>query len=241
MRHKGLMKEKAPWTRYKDIIVMIRRAHIFYSPVRNQCYCYTKPSEYLAIAFYESGRSIAQIASDIERLVSLRNEKDRATISGLASPADFADIVAEEARQYLRSFPGNDAFRGNSQHGWFRALAGGQATNRDHLEVLYAELLYRNELTRIATRCKVFLQLRIEDAHLFDTWTWRQEQEPDKQWDRFVKIREAIHDASVFGHPAPNQGFFFEKPTEYLAIAFVKSGRPMEEVLAEIEMLAINS
>ncbi|ELR08992.1 hypothetical protein GMDG_00610 [Pseudogymnoascus destructans 20631-21] len=160
------------------------------------------------------------------------------TTLGQAFPGNFTNIVAEQARQYLMSFPGNDASGSNPQHSWFRRIARGQITDSEHLEILSDELCYRNALTGVATRYKAFLELQMEDAHLFDTWAWVQEQEPNEQWDRFSKIHDAIHDASIFGHPAPSQGFFFAKPTEYLAIAFVKSGRSMEQVLAEIKKLA---
>lgn len=235
MHHKGLMKEKEPWERYKGIVSMIRHPNIFDSPVG---LFYTKPSEYLAIAFYGTGRSMVQIASNIEKLASWRVGEYGSTASGQALPENFASIVAEQARQYLKSFPGNDASGCNPQHTWFRRLAKGQATDRDHLEVLSDELLYRNVLTRVATKCKNYLGLYIEDAHLFDTWAWLQDQQPNEQWDRYSKIHDAIFEASVFGHPAPNQGlFFFAKPTEYLAIAFVKSSWSIEEALADVRRL----
>ncbi|OBT96019.1 hypothetical protein VE01_06796 [Pseudogymnoascus verrucosus] len=211
-----LMREKAPWARYTGIVSLIRHPNIFDSPVG---LFYTKPSEYLAIAFYGTGRSMVQIASDIEKLASWRAGEYGSTASGQALPENFASIVAEQARQYLESFPGNDASGCNPQHSWFRRLAEGQTADREHLQALFDELRYRNMLTRVATRCKNYLGLYIEDAHLFDTWAWLQEQEPNEQWDRYSKIHDAIFDASVFGHPAPNQGFFFAKPTEYLAIA----------------------
>ena len=253
MHPKGIRKEIAPWTRYTNIISMVDKAHIFDPPVGNQGAFYCKPSVYLAIAFHDSGRSMAQIASDIEKLVGFSSNRvnrptEQASLSvgedissgfRLACLGSFANIVAEQARRYLKSFPGNDASGSNPQHGWFRLIAGGETTDRDHLEVLFDELCYRNALTRVATICKDLLQLPIEDAHLFDTWAWQQEQEPNEQWDRYSKIRHAIHDAAVFGHPEPHQGFFFGKPTEYLAIAFVKSGRPMEQVLAEIKKIRI--
>lgn len=250
---RGIIDEIAPWIRYKDILSMIGKANIFDPPVGNQGPSYCKPSVYLTIAFHDSGRSMPQIASDIEKLVGfLSNRVNRPTeqaslsvgediSSGfrLACLGSFANIVAEQARRYLKSFPGNDASGSNPQHDWFWLIAGGETTDRDHLEVLFDELCYRNALTRVATICKDLLQLPIEDAHLFDTWAWQQEQEPNEQWDRYSKIRHAIHDAAVFGHPEPHQGFFFGKPTEYLAIAFVKSGRPMEQVLAEIKKIRI--
>ncbi|KFY84331.1 hypothetical protein V500_09408 [Pseudogymnoascus sp. VKM F-4518 (FW-2643)] len=253
MHPKGIIKEIAPWTRYTNIISMIDKAHIFDPPARNQGAFYCKPSVYLAIAFHDSGRSMTQIASDIEKLVGFSSNRvnrptEQASLivgedisSGfrLACLGSFANIVAEQARRYLKSFPGNDASGSNPQHGWFRLIAGEETTDRDHLEVLFDELCYRNALTRAATICKDLLQLPIEDARLFDTWAWQQEQESNERWDRFLKIRHAIHDASVFGHPEPYQGYFFAKPTEYLAIAFVKSGRPMEQVLAEIKKIRI--
>lgn len=250
--YKHHMKEEAPWERYKNIISMICEANIFDSPVGNQGLLYAKPTEYLAIAFYDSGRSMAQVASDIEKLVALSSNWVERPVEvasssvgecgsaplGLARLGSFADIVAEQARQYLNSFPGNDVSGFNPQHGWYRRIASGwQLTDRDHLEDLSNELCYRNSLTRTVTRYKDLLQLPIEDAHLFDTWAWKQEQKPDEQWDDYLTIYAAIHYASVFGHPEPNQGYFFAKPTEYLAIAFVKSGRLMEQVHAEIEKL----
>jgi hypothetical protein len=234
MYRNKLMREKAPWARYTGIVSLIRHPNIFDTPVG---LFYTKPSEYLAIAFYGTGRSMVQIASDIEKLASWRVGEYGSTASGQALPENFASIVAEQARQYLESFPGNDASGCNPQHSWFRRLAEGQTTDREHLQVLFDELRYRNVLTRVATRCKNYLGLYIDDAHLFDTWAWLQEQEPNGQWDRYSKIHDAIFDASVFGHPAPNQGFFFAKPTEYLAIAFVKSDRHMEQVFADIRKL----
>ncbi|OBT68175.1 hypothetical protein VE03_02403 [Pseudogymnoascus sp. 23342-1-I1] len=251
--YKRVTKEKAPWTRYNNILSMIREAHIFASPVGNQGLFYSKPSEYLAIAFYGSGRSMAQISSDIEKLAIFtpsRVERPAKLASsslgefgsaplGLARLGSFANIVAEQARQYLNSYPGNDASAFNPQHSWFRRIARGQITDREHLEILSDELCYRNALTGAATRYKDFLELPIEDAHLFDAWAWQhawqQEQKPNKQWDRYLTIHHTIHNASVFGLPEPHQGYFFAKPTKYLAIAFVKSGRPMQQVLAEIK------
>lgn len=180
---------------------------------------------------------MVEIASNIEKMV-LSSVGEYGPIALRQEPLGFfANIVAEQARQYLDSFPGNDASVCNSQHSWFQLVAGEVVMDREHLEDLSNALLYRNALTGVATRCKDYLQLPIADAHLFDAWGWQLKQESNEQRDSFSKIHNAIIGASVFGHPEPHQGLFFAKPTEYLAIGFVKSGRPFEQVFAEIERL----
>jgi hypothetical protein len=67
-------------TRYRNIYHMVFDAKIFDPPVE---YFYTKPLEYLAIAFYESGWSMEQIGCDIEKLVflSVKRHQRRAGLS----------------------------------------------------------------------------------------------------------------------------------------------------------------
>jgi hypothetical protein len=163
----------------------------------------------------------------------------------------FLNIVREQARQYLNSFPGNDASGCNSDHVWFQRLARGESSDMEHLEMLSNALCYRMSMMKLATDFKDYLDLSIDDGHLFDAWAWEQKtlescniNDPDitkakDKWTRYEKIREAILDAGVFESPAVSQGLFFSKPSEYLAIAFYESGRSKAQILKEIEKLVI--
>jgi hypothetical protein len=163
----------------------------------------------------------------------------------------FSNIVREQARQYLNSFPGNDASGCNSHHAWFQRLVRGESSDKEHLGELSNALCYRMSMMKLATDLKDYLDLPIEDGHLFDTWAWEQRtleacniNGPDitkakEKWMRYEKIQEAILDAGIFDSPAVSQGFFYSKPSEYLAIAFYESSRPKAQILNEIEKLVI--
>lgn len=111
-------------------------------------------------------------------MASLSIGQSGSTSSGQGFLGNFSNIVAEQARQYLNSFPGNDASGCNPQHSYFRLLAKGEIPDQgdifdqEHLENLSTELRYRMSLMEVATRYKDFLGLPIEDCHLFDTWNW---------------------------------------------------------------------
>ncbi|KFY46315.1 hypothetical protein V494_00497 [Pseudogymnoascus sp. VKM F-4513 (FW-928)] len=241
----GVDKETIYWDRLPIILSMVSKANIFKPPVGNQGLYFYKLEQYLTAAFFDSGRSMVQIANDIERLL-LRNSRDAySTTLGLEIPENFSDIVAEQARQYLRSFPGNDASEWNQQHIWFRHIARGGTTDREHLRVLSNELLYRNSMTAVATRFKNALGISMANADLCNTWMWldgriwMRGQVYHEHWQRLLHIYHAIHEASVFRPPGPHEGLFFAKPAEYLAIALSSSSQSMEQILAGINWLKI--
>lgn len=104
-------------------------------------------------------------------------------------------------------------------------------------------------MVKMATDLKDYLNLPIEDGHRFDTWAWEQRTleacningpnitKVKIKWDRYQKILEVILDAGIFDSPSTCQGFFYSKPSEYLAIAFYESGRPDAQILNEIQKL----
>jgi hypothetical protein len=161
----------------------------------------------------------------------------------------FANIVREQAQQYLNSFPGNDASGCNSHHAWFQRLIRGEKTDKEHLEYLSNVLCYRMSIMKWATDLKDYLELPIDDGHHFDTWAWEQRtlegsniNGPDgskarENWKRYQDIREDILDAGILDSPAMAQGFFYSKPSEYLAIGFYESNRPKVQILNEIMKL----
>lgn len=164
---------------------------------------------------------------------------------------NFANIVREQVRQYFKSFPGNDASGCNSHHSYFQSLVQGEIPDDEQLEYLSNILCYRMSMMTLATDLKDYLDLQIDDAHLFDTCTWENRvlegcnrKEPDiekakEPWTRYTDIREAIMKAGVFESPAECQGRYYSKPAEYLAIAFYDSGRPKAQIINEIEKLVI--
>jgi hypothetical protein len=60
------------WRRYKDIRTTVFNSRVFDLPVAGQGLTYLKPVNYLAIAFYESNRSIAQILAEAEKMVKCK-------------------------------------------------------------------------------------------------------------------------------------------------------------------------
>ncbi|KFY46316.1 hypothetical protein V494_00498 [Pseudogymnoascus sp. VKM F-4513 (FW-928)] len=173
-------------------------------------------------------------------MASLSIGQSRSTTLGQGFPGNFSNIVAEQARQYLNSFPGNDALGSNNQHSYFRLVAKGEISDPEHLEDLSDELRYRMSLMEVATRYKNFLELPIEDCHLFDTYAWEAwHNGGENEWHPYEEIRARILDASIFGLPVGNQGFLYTKPSEYLAIGFIKSGQSKAQMLAYTEKLTV--
>jgi hypothetical protein len=152
----------------------------------------------------------------------------------------FANIVRDQALQYLNSFPGNDASGCNSHHVRFQHLVQGGNYDREYLEILSNILCYRMSVMKWATDLKDYLGLPINDGHLFDTWAWEQrtlEACNIEEWKRYSEIHTEILDAKVFESPSRVQGFYYSKPSEYLAIGFYESNRPKAQILNEIEKL----
>jgi hypothetical protein len=76
----GISSAEKPCKLYHNIYRMVFDAKIFDPPVG---FSYSKPTEYLAIAFYESGRSTEQISYDIEKLIFL-SIRHRQRLTGLS-------------------------------------------------------------------------------------------------------------------------------------------------------------
>jgi hypothetical protein len=166
----------------------------------------------------------------------------------------FSNIVREQARQYLNSFPGNDALGCNSHHAAFQRLVREESFDKEHFDKEHLEdlsniLCYRMSTIKLATDFKDYLDLQIADAHLFDTWAWEVKtleacdiNEPDitkakEPWTRYENIQSLIDDAGIFTPATRSQGFSYSKPSEYLAIAFYESGRLRAQILKDIEKL----
>ena len=67
------LQAKENWFRYSNIRKTIHNAHVFDSPTGFQGLFYSKPSEYLAIGFYESKRPKVQILEEIDKLLTRKS------------------------------------------------------------------------------------------------------------------------------------------------------------------------
>jgi hypothetical protein len=82
----------------------------------------------------------------------------------------FSNIVREQAWQYLSSYRGNSASGGNTPyHKKFKDLVDGKDFEMEGLQVLSNVLSYRAAMIGWATSCKDYLNLPINDVHLFNT------------------------------------------------------------------------
>jgi hypothetical protein len=51
------------------------------------------------------------------------------------------------------------------------------------------------------------------------------------------KIRSAVWDADAFYRPASGQGSFYHKPVDYLAIVLYESGRPLAQIVKDLDVM----
>ena len=161
----------------------------------------------------------------------------------------YINVVREQARQYLNSFPGNDAVGGNRDHSYFQELVRGKEYDKEFLEYLSNVLCFRMSVMKRATDYKNYLGLSIDDCHLFDTWAWEQRtlracsnqrqiiEEGLEKWRQYKDIRTTVFNSRVFDPPVAGQGLTYLKPIDYLAIALYESNRSMAQILAEVEKM----
>jgi hypothetical protein len=211
-------RSSIPWTDYKAKWEMLRTILVDTSnPLTNRA-----PDSNIS-----SPRSLAKLALGESRSIHL----------GEGFRGSFANIVREQASQYLNSFPGNPAVGGNTlYHSSFHSLVRGEDFDNEELEELSDVLSYRAAIMGWATDCKNYLDLTIDDAHLFDTWGWEQLLNEEK-WNIYKNIRNAVFESRIIGPPAPGQGLSYAKAVDYLAIAFYESNRPKAQVMAELGKL----
>ncbi|KFZ12620.1 hypothetical protein V502_07010 [Pseudogymnoascus sp. VKM F-4520 (FW-2644)] len=160
----------------------------------------------------------------------------------------FSDIVCEQARRYMNSYPGNGALGCNTPyHARFEQLAQGYIQYEEAFGRCSDVLHYRMSMIKLATEMKNYLGLPIEDARLFDVLSWEARlvsgmhykdiTKEDSPWTRYKDIISMIRKACIFDSPVGNQGLFYPKPSEYLAAALYDSGRSMVQIASDIEKL----
>ncbi|KAI9780355.1 MAG: hypothetical protein M1839_006778 [Geoglossum umbratile] len=148
--------------------------------------------------------------------------------------------VCAQAAGYASSFPGVDDLATNTSfHTRVRRLLSGEERyeNRmDDLLTLGYTLSYRLEGMTMAKNYKDFLGLDYLDcpACRIEAWTYplyeSKEKEAKLKLSRFEVIGGMIREAKIFSSAVDGQGYDYDKPGKYLAIALVESNKTTKQV-----------
>ncbi|KAI9859997.1 MAG: hypothetical protein M1813_006344 [Trichoglossum hirsutum] len=111
----------------------------------------------------------------------------------------------------------------------------------DALLTLGHTLSYRLEGMTMATYYKDFLGLDYPDCTSCNVEAWSyplyKEQEEREKLAIYRKIKNMIHDVRIFSAASDGQGYDYDKPEEYLAIALVESRKTRNEVEQTVSVL----
>ncbi|KAI9784474.1 MAG: hypothetical protein M1839_002130 [Geoglossum umbratile] len=156
-------------------------------------------------------------------------------------------MVRALAAGYAKSFPGMDNVSINTTlHTNVRLLLGGEGKYEDRMDGLLTlgyTLSYRLEGMTMATNYKDFLGLDYPDCDscCIEAWTFplyeSKEKEAKEKLAKYAEVKRMIKAAKIFSTAADGQGYDYDKPEEYLAIAFVESGKSKNEVEQTIAVL----
>ncbi|PMD14614.1 hypothetical protein NA56DRAFT_710681 [Hyaloscypha hepaticicola] len=155
-------------------------------------------------------------------------------------------ILRERAVSYMKSYPGADNAGPNiSLHSELRSLINGKENFTDNiLDYLDAALDYRTSLLSLASDYAQFADLNSKDPRRFDVESWFQQKFEETQAgdlrisaaaraqiQKYHKVHQLIAEKKLVGVPLPTtQRPDYEKPQEYLAIAFASSNLSLNEV-----------
>lgn len=112
-------------------------------------------------------------------------------------------------------------------------------------EDLHATLAYRLGVTSLASAYKNLLGLEFCDCENFDHQSWqesllcatRTSAEARDRWENYDTYLGMIHQAPVFDMPTAGQGWYYNKPNEYLAASFVESNLTIDQVKEAIKTI----
>ncbi|KAI9759328.1 MAG: hypothetical protein M1840_003376 [Geoglossum simile] len=149
-------------------------------------------------------------------------------------------MVRALAAGYAKSFPGMDNVSINTTlHTGVRSLLAGEGNFEGQVDSMLALryiLSYRLEGMTMATNYKDFLSLDYPDCTscCVEAWTFPLYKSKEKEAkEKLAKYREAksmIKVVKIFSTAVDGQGYDYNKPEEYLAIAFVESRKSKNEV-----------
>jgi hypothetical protein len=162
-------------------------------------------------------------------------------------------ILRERAVAYMNSFPGADnAVTNISFHSDIRDLIQGDKNfGVDILDYLDGVLDYRTSLLDLASEFAQLADLNLGNAREFDVESWFRKNFKERnatvlrvatnareQFNKYQKVHQLIAEKKLFGVPLPQtQGPDYEKPKEYLSIAFALSNLSFDEVQGRIGRL----
>lgn len=161
-------------------------------------------------------------------------------------------IVQAKAAFYLASKPGSHDISGNGRcHTAAIRLLRRDRMCMEEILALESVLDYRLAQMNIATGYAEYLGIKLIDCVDFDTESWCHEQGLKRSSNdqnisnqaivnlkKYDFIRSEIMSKQLFDSPRGSEGFDYDKPEEYLAIAFVVAGLEKDDVLQGINALA---
>jgi hypothetical protein len=157
------------------------------------------------------------------------------------------NIVRSLAAGYAKSFPGMDNLSINTAfHTNVRLLISGEERYENKMDALLTlgyTLSYRLDCMTMGTYYKDILGLDYPDCTScsIEGWTYplyeSKQQEAKEKLSRYDKIKSLISAANIFSAASDGQGYDYDKPEEYLAIALVESQKTREEVEQAISIL----
>ncbi|KAJ5533874.1 hypothetical protein N7527_000128 [Penicillium freii] len=160
----------------------------------------------------------------------------------------YQNVVKAKAGTYMDSFPGPDNTGANAVHSRLKQLLSGKKCDEEVLVYLNDNLDYRLAAMQLASQYVSFLELQFPDGMAFDTEAWCNDlalkvvnddcSTARSKIEKYEQVREYIMDKDLFGRPMVGQGFWYTKPTEYLAIALLESSSlSIDEIRDTIDRL----
>ena len=140
-------------------------------------------------------------------------------------------VIKDLAYGYLNSFPPPDNSSTDREcNGDARALLNSEKFPSWKLEGLQAALQYRMDSMRLASAYKNLIGLNFANCDKFDYESWqttilisaRTKKSSEDKWNKYKAYRHEITHPPVFDASTPSQGWHFNKPSFYLAAAFVE-------------------
>ena len=151
------------------------------------------------------------------------------------------------AAGYMNSFPGADNISSNTAfHSDLEDLLSGKDQYEDRMDDLLdlgTALSYRLDSMAQATYYKDVLGLDYPDCNACEVEGWTHplyasdQPEAKEKLRRFNITRNFIDDAKLFSGPVGSQGWDYDKPEHYLAMALIESRMSKDEVAEAISIL----
>lgn len=154
--------------------------------------------------------------------------------------------IKDLAYGYLNSFPPPDNSSTDRACNWdARALLESEKFPSWKLEGLQAALQYRMDSMRLASAYKNLIGLNFADCDKFDfellqtsiLASARTTKSSEDKWNKYKAYRHEITRPPVFDSSTPSQGWHFNKPSFYLAAAFIECNLSLGDVSEAIKMI----